>query len=110
VTVLLTLIARVRSEEVFSLTGFSLVLGGAIGNVSDRILRGSVVDFIHVGAAHPPVSRWLEAAFGTVWWPAFNIADSAICVGATAIARELLLPAPRARASAGEARRRETAP
>ena len=47
----------------------SLMLGGAVGNVVDRIRIGAVVDFIdfHVGDWH---------------WPAFNIADSAICVGA----------------------------
>ena len=47
----------------------SLVLGGAVGNVIDRIRIGAVVDFIdfHVGDWH---------------WPAFNVADSAICVGA----------------------------
>ena len=48
----------------------SLVLGGAVGNVIDRVRIGAVVDFIdfHVGDWH---------------WPAFNVADSAICVGAT---------------------------
>ena len=47
----------------------SLVLGGAVGNAIDRIRIGAVVDFIdfHVGAWH---------------WPVFNVADSAICVGA----------------------------
>ena len=47
----------------------SLVLGGAVGNVIDRVRIGAVVDFIdfHVGAWH---------------WPAFNVADTAICVGA----------------------------
>jgi signal peptidase II len=47
----------------------SLVLGGAIGNVIDRIRYGHVIDFldIHIGTWH---------------WPAFNVADSAICVGA----------------------------
>ena len=47
----------------------SLILGGAVGNVIDRIRIGAVVDFIdfHVGGWH---------------WPAFNVADSAICVGA----------------------------
>ena len=47
----------------------SLVLGGAIGNVIDRVHIGAVVDFIdfHVGDWH---------------WPAFNVADSAICIGA----------------------------
>lgn len=47
----------------------SLILGGAIGNVIDRISYGHVVDFLDVywNASH---------------WPAFNVADSAICVGA----------------------------
>lgn len=50
----------------------SLILGGAIGNVLDRLLYGAVVDFIdvHYGGWH---------------WPAFNIADSAISIGATLI-------------------------
>jgi len=47
----------------------SLILGGALGNVLDRIMYGAVVDFIDVYYAN--------------WhWPAFNIADSAICIGA----------------------------
>ena len=50
----------------------SLVLGGAIGNVIDRLRIGAVVDFIdfHVGDWH---------------WPAFNVADSAICIGAAVL-------------------------
>ncbi len=47
----------------------SLVLGGAIGNLYDRLMLGYVVDFIQVHYQH-------------YYWPAFNIADSAICVGA----------------------------
>ena len=47
----------------------SLILGGALGNVLDRIMYGVVVDFIDLHYAN--------------WhWPAFNIADSAICIGA----------------------------
>jgi signal peptidase II len=50
----------------------SLILGGALGNVLDRIMYGAVVDFIDLYYAN--------------WhWPAFNIADSAICVGASLI-------------------------
>lgn len=47
----------------------ALILGGAIGNVIDRVLYGHVIDFldVYVGSWH---------------WPAFNIADSAICIGA----------------------------
>ncbi|MBU3620297.1 signal peptidase II [Polynucleobacter sp. CS-Odin-A6] len=50
----------------------SLILGGALGNVLDRIMYGAVVDFIDV--------------YYVNWhWPAFNIADSAICIGAALI-------------------------
>ncbi len=47
----------------------SLILGGALGNVIDRALHGYVIDFI-------------DLHYGSWHWPAFNVADSAICVGA----------------------------
>jgi signal peptidase II len=47
----------------------ALIMGGALGNVIDRIRFGAVVDFV----------QWHAAGF---YWPAFNVADSAICVGA----------------------------
>ncbi len=50
----------------------SLILGGAIGNFIDRLNLGYVVDFIQV-------------YYKTWYWPAFNIADSAICVGAVVL-------------------------
>ena len=50
-------------------TSLALILGGAIGNVTDRVRLGHVVDFIQVHAAG-------------YYWPAFNVADSAITVGA----------------------------
>ena len=49
--------------------GLALVMGGALGNVVDRVRFGAVVDFI----------QWHAAGF---YWPAFNIADSAITIGA----------------------------
>ena len=51
------------------LLGLVLILGGAIGNVYDRVVLGYVVDFI-------------EVHYGGYYWPAFNIADSAISIGA----------------------------
>lgn len=48
--------------------GFSLILGGAAGNLADRVVRGSVVDFLEVYA-------------GRFYWPAFNVADSALTLG-----------------------------
>ena len=49
-------------------TGLHLILGGAIGNLVDRFRFGYVVDF-------------LDVYVGTHHWPAFNVADSAICIG-----------------------------
>ena len=61
---------KIRTEgQVILSAGLSLVLGGAIGNVIDRIVLGSVVDFIQVYLGSWP-------------FPSFNIADSAITVGA----------------------------
>jgi len=56
-------------------TGLALILGGALGNLIDRLRFGQVVDFLdfHVGAWH---------------WPAFNVADSAITIGAVLIILE----------------------
>ena len=67
--------------------GLALVLGGAIGNVIDRIRLGAVVDFIHF--------HWDRAYF-----PAFNIADSAITVGAACLILDAMLEPKRARAKA----------
>jgi len=65
--------------------GFALVLGGAAGNLTDRILHGSVLDFVDVYA-------------GTWHWPAFNVADSAITIGAALVVWEMIFGA---RASGG---------
>lgn len=60
-------------------TGWALALifGGACGNLFDRVLRGSVVDFLLFN-------------LGRYEWPAFNIADSAICIGAALLVWEIL--------------------
>jgi signal peptidase II len=57
--------------------GLSLILGGAMGNLWDRIFNGHVIDFLdfYVGSYH---------------WPAFNIADSAIVVGAILLVSEIV--------------------
>jgi signal peptidase II len=59
--------------------GIGLVIGGAVGNVVDRLRLGAVVDFLdfHVGGWH---------------WPAFNVADAAICIGVAALVLDGLLP------------------
>lgn len=62
--------------------GLALVLGGAIGNVIDRIRLGHVIDFIHF--------HWDRAYF-----PAFNVADSAITVGAACLLLDALFDSKR---------------
>jgi signal peptidase II len=62
----------------FTRFGLSLILGGAIGNLYDRLLHGAVTDFI-------------EVYHGAWSFPAFNVADSAITVGAVCLFLDLLL-------------------
>jgi signal peptidase II len=61
--------------------GLSLILGGAMGNLWDRMVSGHVVDFLdfYVGSYH---------------WPAFNVADSAIVVGAILLVAEIVFTKP----------------
>ena len=66
-------LARTRRSDWRTALPFALVIGGAIGNVIDRLLHGHVVDFI----------QWY---WRDHYWPAFNIADSAIVGGAIGIA------------------------
>ena len=70
-----------RSEHAMMAIGLGLVIGGALGNVIDRLRYGAVVDFLdfHLAGWH---------------WPAFNLADAGICVGAGLIVVDGLL-APR---------------
>lgn len=71
VVLIVWLLVRHGAERLFC-ASLALVLGGAVGNLWDRVLHGHVVDFVllHAGAYH---------------WPAFNLADSAITVGAAMI-------------------------
>jgi signal peptidase II len=72
------LILRDPQKRLYCL-GLALILGGALGNVIDRVRFGHVVDFLdfHAFGAH---------------WPAFNVADSAISVGAVLLVIESFLP------------------
>ena len=65
--VIIYLLKKHTDEKLFC-AGLALVLGGAIGNLYDRITLGYVVDF-------------LNFHLNNHYWPAFNVADSAICVG-----------------------------
>jgi signal peptidase II len=78
---LAVLIAMVRLGNRFTLTtfGLALIFAGALGNAHDRILYGSVVDFI-------------EVHIFTYHWPDFNVADSSIVTGACLLILDSLLP------------------
>ena len=67
-------IARGRRVERLA---FGLILGGAVGNLIDRIRLGAVIDFIDIGGSG-------------YRWPAFNVADSAITIGVTLLAVSLV--------------------
>ncbi len=67
-TVLTVWLWRLKPQEKWVAVALSLIIGGAVGNVIDRILFGHVIDFLHFH-------------YQQHYWPAFNIADSAITLG-----------------------------
>lgn len=71
-------LVKTNPRNLILAASLTLIFGGAIGNLIDRIRFGSVVDFLdfYLGAAH---------------WPAFNVADSAITVGAALMIWEMIL-------------------
>jgi signal peptidase II len=69
---------KIKEHEKTLALSFSLILSGAIGNLIDRLRYGEVVDF-------------LDFHLSTYHWPAFNIADSAICIGIGLMALEVLI-------------------
>ena len=76
------LVRMPRGTSPFLAGGLALVLGGALGNAIDRIRLGYVIDFIHF--------HWDRAYF-----PAFNVADSAITVGAACLLLDALFDSKR---------------
>ena len=75
---------RTASGDRLAHGGLALILGGAAGNFLDRLRLGYVVDF-------------LDVYVGTHHWPAFNVADSAICIGVGLLVLDLLRPHRRPR-------------
>ncbi len=76
--VIFLLLRRLQPQEKLMALGLALIFGGALGNLLDRLLYGYVVDFIDV--------------YYRGWhWPAFNVADSAITIGAVMLIADALL-------------------
>ena len=74
---LIVWLGRLKPGEKWLAVALALILGGAVGNLIDRAWLGHVIDFIQLY-----YDRW--------YWPAFNIADSAITIGATLLVLESL--------------------
>jgi signal peptidase II len=79
IVLLLVFFRKLRSDEVLSATALGVVLGGALGNLTDRLRFGEVVDFLDVHL------------FGGYTWPTFNVADSAIVIGVILLIVEIFL-------------------
>jgi signal peptidase II len=75
--VIIYLFMKTREDEKTLALSFSLILSGAMGNLIDRLRYGEVIDF-------------LDFHLSTYYWPAFNVADSAICIGIGLLALELV--------------------
>jgi len=77
IAILLYAYSKVKQDDRWTRTSYALIFGGALGNLIDRLRLGSVVDF-------------LDVYVGSYHWPAFNVADSAISVGAVMLLVSLL--------------------
>jgi signal peptidase II len=64
--------SKLPAQEKWNNSAYALIIGGATGNLFDRLVHGFVVDY-------------LDFFWGSYHWPAFNFADSAICIGAAMI-------------------------
>jgi signal peptidase II len=82
---------RSHPDQTLFCFALSLVLGGAVGNVIDRLLWGHVVDFLDFHWA------WLSPVFYQGHFPAFNVADSAISIGVVCLIADELIRVRRSR-------------
>jgi signal peptidase II len=83
IAVIVWLLVAGRGITAVNAAGLALLLGGATGNLTDRVLHGAVTDFIEVYLHFLPWQTFNP-------WPTFNIADSAITIGAILILLDIL--------------------
>jgi len=84
IVVIVWLLIAGRGISAVNAAGLAFLLGGATGNLTDRILHGAVTDFIEVYLHFLPWQTFNP-------WPAFNVADSAITIGAVLVLLDVLL-------------------
>ena len=77
-------IKKLREDQKLAAISLSLIFSGALGNLIDRVRMGEVIDFLD--------AHWYDHH-----WPAFNVADSAICVGVFLLAIDMFLEERKAR-------------
>jgi len=87
--VLVAWLLRLKAGERLLAGALALVIGGAIGNLIDRVLLGHVIDFVQVYLPFIPLAMFNP-------WPAFNVADSAITVGVALLLIETFRAQPTA--------------
>lgn len=92
---IVTLYRRLQPRQYALKWGLPLVLGGALGNVFDRIRYGYVIDFIDYRAEwirkfNELIAKYYPKHIVTDHWPTFNVADIAICVGVALMAIDML--------------------
>ena len=78
IAVIIVVFYRLRPDQKFTAFSLALIFSGALGNLIDRVRLGEVIDF-------------LDAHWYSHHWPAFNIADSAICVGVFLLAIDMFI-------------------
>ncbi len=76
--VILVVFHKLRDDQRFTVVALALIFSGALGNLIDRVRLGEVIDFLD--------AHWYEHH-----WPAFNVADSAICVGVAFLAIDMII-------------------
>jgi signal peptidase II len=106
---IVSLYGKLQPEQRALRWGLPCVLGGALGNLADRVTRGSVVDFIDYQGQWVQSMNELIAVVVTDWhvtdhWPTFNVADISICVGVGLMAVDMFMSGRRAAAAPDAAR------